>query len=223
MFLNSKYYDSLSGFKLARPTPKRREMDLRIQSRRAFERSLVLTLLVFVILFIAFPEWKGAPESFEPVYFVLEAENIPPTRQGIPRPPPPARPAVPIPSEMQEVVEDIDFVDYTFDFDDLPPVPGPPVGSRLTNNAPRLIKETFPLISNKARRQSLQGVVEYMVTIDKEGAVIDVEIIRNSTNNTSIADAVKQAAYQCKYLPARHKNQLIVAKTLRTFSFDFSK
>jgi len=93
--------------------------------RKTCELSFIITLSIFIVLFLGWKRFITKPGSIQPKELVFLVEEIPHTEQSRPKPAPP-RPSVPIASEDEEIPEEttIEFTD--FNFGDDPPPPPPP-------------------------------------------------------------------------------------------------
>jgi TonB family protein len=82
--------------------------------------------------------------------------------------------------------------------------PGRGVGlSRVVLSPPRAIMESFPEFPPAARKARAQGVVELNIKVDARGKVVDVVVLRNSTENEACAQAAVAAAFRSRYRPAQ--------------------
>ena len=182
-------------------------------------RSLALTLVLLIVLFQA---WKRMPQIQRPValpkeevYFAVE--EVPVTRQGVRKPPPP-RPVVPIPTEEPTVPEDL-----TIEETDLKPeasLAKLPDGDGLAAIVPpRPVAEVFPEYPEKERKRGVQGEVELAMLVDEHGVVQNVQVVRNTTGSKLCAQAAVKAAYQTRFLPARKKNQFVAVWIRKTYKF----
>jgi protein TonB len=104
---------------------KNPKYDLKAQYKKVIELTLVLALLICIVLFQAFKKFdqKELKKNFE--LDKIQAEDIPQTQQEKIAPPP-ARPAIPIESESEDIPDDVTIDDTEIDFDELPPPPPPP-------------------------------------------------------------------------------------------------
>ena len=112
--------------------------DLRLKYRKVLEVSIIFALLIMIFTFYAFKKFEVGIKLPESIDIKIEVIEIPPTEQ-IQRPPPPARPAIPIESEDDELLDDvtIDETDLIFEVSDDAPPPPPPEGVDMTIGEPR--------------------------------------------------------------------------------------
>lgn len=137
---------------------------------------------------------------------------------------PPAMPAMPISAEVERIADDSKMESSDFDSVDktsldIPAHPDVETGRAIGTGAetdsgaggisvePRLIKGVFPVIPERLKGKKIQGETELKVKINENGSVIDVRIIKNTTNSEEIAQAAAEAAFKCVYIPAMSGNK----------------
>ena len=103
---------------------KQPEANLRLTYRKTFWACTAISALLQVVLFSVFQTFDADAyvKSEDPV--IIQLEEIPETKQER-RPPPPARPVVPIATDNPDVPDDvtIEDTDLDLDLDDLAPPP----------------------------------------------------------------------------------------------------
>ena len=88
-----------------------------------------ITLLI--LTFLVFPRVVNRVELDEEVQIIIEQIDIPQTEQ-FDRPPPPARPSVPVESESEDIADDVTLDEFNLDdFDAWDAPPPPPEGPRV--------------------------------------------------------------------------------------------
>ena len=103
---------------------KQPEANLRLTYRKTLWACTGFSTLLHAALFGLFPNFE--PEAYakpeQPI--IIQLEEIPETKQER-RPPPPARPVVPVPTDNPDVPDDvtIEDTDLDLDLDDLAPPP----------------------------------------------------------------------------------------------------
>jgi len=103
---------------------------LRLQYRKTFELSLIFTLAILIATFQVGRQFSLVPSELRNANVTIEVADIPPTEQIRNLSTPPARPAVPVPTEIEFVPEDITIQSANLDLSELPPPPAPPVEDR---------------------------------------------------------------------------------------------
>lgn len=221
-------------FVVIRRTPKHVKMDVIGQEPVQFERMLAGTLFVLMVLALVFQRYTS-----ERVYDDVVSEShfdvsdIPQTSQGGGRgqPTPPEMPAIPIEAESETILETETILFTGFSFNDLPPMPGPPGGGGGggfgagggLSTGPRLVKEVFPNVSERIKGKGIRGEIELKVMVNTSGRVEDVELLRNTTQSSEIAQAAIEAAKQCVYMPGMKGNKPVPVWTIRKLRIDYTE
>ncbi|TDI90908.1 MAG: energy transducer TonB, partial [Caldithrix sp.] len=86
-----------------RKTP---EADLKIKYKKVLELGMVLSMVIMVLVFQTLRAIDMDEPESKTVNIEIEVTDIPPTEQ-FKRPPPPPRPSIPIPTESEDVPEDL--------------------------------------------------------------------------------------------------------------------
>lgn len=188
------------------------------------EKSTILALILVIILFILFPRIKvGKRIKNEGYGTALTVEDIPITRQGTPRKPPP-RPVVPIPSEDDLIPEDVTIEDTELTFENFSSLQGSSTSLGLiTIFQPRPIFEVIPEYSEELQKKGIEGVVKLHLHIDKSGQVINIVVLENTTGSTICANSAKQAAMKGRYIPAKKNGNPTDLWISRTYTFGLQK
>ena len=147
---------------------------------------------------------------------------IPPTEQ-IQRPPPPARPAIPIEAEDDELLDDvtIDETEVVFEARDDAPPPPPNEDDEVfeffaVSEKPVLINKAVPQYPDLARKAQIEGKVVITVTIDKKGNVENAIVFKSVP---MLDEAAQAAAMQCKFKPAKQRDKFVKVKMNIPFDF----
>jgi len=222
------------AFVIRKTLEKNLEADLNRKSRFYFEWSSIITLLLLTVIFIIFPRFKkNEPVPFTTLNAVFHQVDIPQTRQGggLTLPKQPDKPAVPIPSDIDEMAEDV-----TIEFPDryYPDLPfesrgtggGYGVGTGIgsgggsVSTGPRPISEHFPKYLESAKKKGQRGIIELLVKIDEKGIPVEVKVVRNTTGSKELENEAIKATMKSRYRPAKDpdgKNQVVWVP--RTYSF----
>ena len=94
---------------------------------------------------------------------------------------------------------------------------------RVLLSLPRPILETIPEYPVEARKAKAQGVVELNVKIDAAGRVVNVMVLRNTTENHSCAQSAIAAAYRSRYQPAQTPAGPDTAWVIRQYRFSLNE
>jgi len=101
--------------------------------------------------------------------------------------------------------------------------PGSGVGlGRIVISRPRPILETIPEYPLEARKANVQGIVELNVKIDESGKVVNVKVLRNTTENSSCAQSAIAAAFRSRYMPAQTPAGADTAWVVRQYRFSLN-
>ena len=167
------------------PRRKSPGADLRQSYYRVFWPALFASVLVHILLFLIFPSFDVQAFDKAQAPVVIELEQIPETRQER-RPPPPPRPVVPIPTDSDDIPDDVTIETTDFDlfedlapppeFDDLPSLEVEEEEEEIVDiwkveKQPRRKKQVAPEYPAIARKAGIEGQVTVYVLVDKKGKV----------------------------------------------------
>lgn len=197
------------------PEPTVREK-YKLDYRKVVEASMVISLLFLLVLFQAFKRFEGGVDIKAEEQIIIEVDEVPLTEQ-IDRPPPPPRPTVPIPSEDDDIPEDLTIEETELDFDEEPPPAPPPPAEEediifvAYDTAPEAIGGRAAILKNLrypeiARRAGVEGTVFIHALIDRRGNVINTKVLKSLGNNgcdEAAADAIKKT----KWKPALQRDK----------------
>jgi len=189
--------------------------------RIRIEKSLILTLCLIIFIFLLFPTYQFNLKNQQAVYINIEVQDIPITKQGVFRPPPP-RPAVPIPTE-DECIPDDETIEITNLELNLQPLASSGSNKGFGSAPivpPRPIVESFPEFPEEDYKNGVTGTIKLHVKIDESGKVTDVVVLENTTGSKRCAQAAIQAAYRWKYFPGRSGNTPKISWITQNFSFN---
>jgi len=192
-------------------------VDLRAKYRKVIEIALIAALLLCIIIFQAFSQFrqKGNQKQFEVPK--IEVTEVPQTEQEK-LPPPPSRPAIPIESESEDMPDDVTIDDTEIDFDELPPPPPPPAAEDeaasffVPYDDPPDPIGGFAAIQSKlvypeiARKAGIEGTVTVQAKISERGEVIDTRILV-PLGNSGCNEAAVKAIKAVKWKPAKQRDK----------------
>ena len=183
--------------------------------------SMITSLALLLIIINVLPKQLKLSNKIAEVETInLGVEDIPRTEQ-IDRPPPPARPVVPIPTEDEDVPEDLTIESSEIDFAELPPPPPPPQKSEdegyrfIAYDSPpepvggfasmlKYIK--YPAL---AKRAGVECSVIVGVLIDKNGNAVKTVMLKNSGAELGFEEAAQFAVMKMKWKPALQRDNPI--------------
>ena len=193
------------------------EANLRLRYKKIIQFALAFSLLLCIVVFQAFKRFDHKTVNAGFKLSPIEVEAIPPT--NVPKlPSPPARPAIPIESESEDIPDDVTIEDTNIEFDKLPERPAAPV---VENENEYIFifydKEPKPLGGFKAirdnlvypelaRKAGIEGTVVVQAKISNKGEVIDTRIVvplGNSGCNEAAVAAIKAVRWE----PAKQRDK----------------
>ena len=169
-------------------------------------------IVLLIVTFLLFPRIVNKVELDEEIQIIIEQIDIPQTEQ-FDRPPPPARPSVPVESESEDIADDVTLEEFTLDaFDAWDAPPPPPEGPRVKfipyDDPPvplRPIKPKYPEIAQEA---GIEGTVVVQVFVDKNGRVKDTVILKGIPN-TGLDEAATDAIRIVRFKPAKQRERAV--------------
>jgi len=167
-----------------------------------------VSLLIFT--FLIYPRYLGILDLEDVELQEILIENIPQTQQ-IERPPPPARPSVPVESEDEDIADDLTIEETDLDnFEAWDAPPPPPEGPRVKfipyDDPPQPLSEIRPVYPEIAQEAGIEGTVVVQVFIDKKGRVQDTVILKGIPN-TGLDEAAISAIRKTRFRPARQRER----------------
>lgn len=203
---------------------KEPEADLRSRYPRWFELALIIALIFTIGIFYAFKKFESSIKLEKVIDQNIETIEIPPTQQ-IQKPPPPARPKIPLQSEDEELPEDLTIDEQMFEFDkpteELPPPPpeeeeDPIVPFYALSEKPVEVKRVEPVYPELARKAQIEGTVVVKVLVNTQGDVEKVEILKS---HPLLDDAAIAAARQFKFKPGKQRDKYVKVWVSIPFNF----
>lgn len=198
---------------------KNPDVNLKLKYKRVIELGLVISLAICIIIFQAFKKFEKVEVKQKKVDLKIEVEEIPQTEQ-IKMPPPPARPAVPIETESDEIPEDETIEITDLDLTELPPPPPPPPTDDeaaiifVPYDEPPVPIGGFAAIQRNlvypeiARKAGVEGRVIVHVQIDEKGNVVRTKILQSLGNN-GCDEAAVAAIKSVKWKPAKQRDRAV--------------
>ena len=146
------------------PLKKRNEIVVRVTA--------LVGIGLVIANFLIFPRF-GSTVEFESVdQVIIENIDIPQTQQ-IDNTPPPARPSIPVPSDDEDIAEDLTLDELDFDdFSNLDAPPPPPSGPKVVfipyDDPPVAMSPIRPVYPEIAQEAGIEGVVIVQAFIDEK-------------------------------------------------------
>ena len=176
-------------------------------------RVAILSGIVLVtISFLLFPRFLATVEFEKIKQIEIESIDIPQTQQ-IDNTPPPARPSIPVPSDDEDIAEDLTLDELDFDdFSNLDAPPPPPSGPKVKfipyDDPPVAITPIRPVYPEIAQEAGIEGVVVVQAFIDKKGRVKDTLILKG-VPNTGLDEAAMEAIRNTRFRPAKQRERSV--------------
>ncbi len=195
---------------------KNPDVNLKLQYRKVFELSLVISLAVMLAMFQLLRAFNLEATESETPDIKIEVADIPPTEQ-IKRPPPPPKPSIPIPTENEDVPEDLTIESTELDLSDIPPPPPPPDEDDGTSIFVPYDEPPHPIggfvaiqralkYPEIARKAGIEGRVIVQVLVSEKGEVVKTRIIK-SLGHSGCDEAAVNAIRSVKWKPALQRDK----------------
>ncbi len=198
------------------------EVDLRNKYPKWVEWAFVVTLIALIGLFFAFKKFETSAGLSKTEDQIIEIEQIPPTKQ-IQKPPPPARPKIPIESDDEDIPEDLTIeeteIDFNEEIEDLPPPPEeeePIVPFYALSDKPEVIKRVPAAYPELAKKAGIEGTVVLKVLVNTKGDVEDVEVLKS---HPLLDESAINAAKQFKFKPGKQRDRFVKVWMSIPFTF----
>ena len=171
----------------------------------------LLGIGLVILNFLVFPRFGNSLEFDDVEQIIIENIDIPQTQQ-LDNTPPPARPSIPVPTDDEDIADDVTLDDLDFDdFEawDAPPAPsGPKVKFIPYDDPPKPISAIRPIYPEIAQEAGIEGVVVVQAFIDKKGRVKET-IILKGIPNTGLDEAAMEAIRKTRFRPAKHRERAV--------------
>ena len=176
-------------------------------------RVTVLTGIGLIITnFLLFPRFGNNLEFEDVDQVIIENIDIPQTQQ-IDNTPPPARPSIPVPSDDEDIADDLTLDELDFDdFSNLDAPPPPPSGPKVVfipyDDPPQPMTSIRPQYPEIAQEAGIEGVVVVQAFIDKKGRVKETLILKG-VPNTGLDEAAMEAIRKTRFKPAKQRERAV--------------
>ena len=176
---------------------------------------LLTTLLgisLVILNFLLFPRFGNTLEFEDIEQVIIENIDIPQTQQ-IDNTPPPARPSIPVPSDDEDIADDLTLDELDFDdFSNLDAPPPPPSGPKVVfipyDDPPVAMSPIRPRYPEIAQEAGIEGVVVVQAFIDEKGRVKETLILKG-VPNTGLDEAAMEAIRKTRFRPAKQRERAV--------------
>ena len=169
-------------------------------------------VLLLIFTFLMFPRSTNIMDLDDEIQIIIEQIDIPQTEQ-FDRPPPPARPSVPVESESEDIADDVTLDEFNLDeFDAWDAPPPPPEGPRVKfipyDDPPVPLRPIRPKYPEIAQEAGIEGTVVVQVFVDDKGRVKET-IILKGIPNTGLDEAAADAIRNVRFRPAKQRERAV--------------
>ena len=197
---------------------KNPKVDIKRKWQKIFEISLAAALLLMIVAFKYFPNFKPKQQGIEVVQELVNVEDIVNTEQKT-APPPPPKPPIPIEAPSDEDLEDVEIEDTELDVEEEVTAPPPPQEEEeevqldffmAVEEMPAPIggiaaiqkRIIYPEI---AKRAGVQGRVYIKAFVDETGTVKKAEVIKGI--GAGCDEAAVAAVMKTKFKPGKQRGK----------------
>ncbi len=172
----------------------------------------LISISLVILNFLIFPRFINTLEFEEVDQVIIENVDIPQTQQ-IDNTPPPARPSIPVPSDDEDIADDLTLDELDFDdFSNLDAPPPPPSGPKVTfipyDDPPVAMSPIRPTYPEIAQEAGIEGVVVVQAFIDEKGRVKETLILKG-VPNTGLDEAAMEAIRRTRFRPAKQRERAV--------------
>ena len=213
---------------------KQPEANLRLTYRKMLWSCVGVSVVVHGILFALFPSFEAEAYTKAEDPIVIQLEEIPETKQER-RPPPPARPVVPVATDDPDVSDDVTIEDTDLDLDLDDFAPPPPMEDLVDDveleeeeeivelwkveKQPVPTKRAVPQYPDIARKANITGKVFVTALVNKAGKV---ESIGKITGPEVFHEAARAAAQNWEFEPAIQNDKPVKVWVSLPFTFQLN-
>ena len=214
--------------KTRRKDPK---YDLRLHYPKVLELSLIITLLIIAIVLLASKRLEFKRSIVKADQVSIKAEDIPVTQQ-VKRPPPPARPSIPVESDDPELDDDVTIDDVEWDiFDEPPPPPPPPdevvdffaveVQPELVGGAQAIYDYIIEhdLYPEMARIAGINGDVLIQFIVGADGTPRNITVAQEKPSSLGFGEAGVEAIKHMRFKPGKQRDRYVAVNMQQVIRF----
>lgn len=204
---------------------------MKIHYPKVVEISLIITLLMTIVILLSSKEYNINRQAAKAEQVVFKAEDIPITQQ-VKRPPPPARPSIPVESDEADVDESVTIDDIEWDIMDEPPPPPPPpeevVDFFAVEVQPELVggaQAIYEYITNNdlypemAKLAGLNGDVLIQFVVGADGTPRNVVVAQEKPTNAGFGDAGVKAIMAMRFKPGKQRDRYVAVNMQQVIRF----
>ena len=212
---------------------KKPEAEVRLLYPKLVEIGTIGALTLLIIIFLVSKRIETSVELGSTEDVVLETEEIPITQQ-VKRPPPPARPSIPVEdpdvSEEEDLAfEDIDEIDWSVEA----PPPPPPAEETVVDffaveEPPKIIGgskalydylQKHNLYPEMALKAQITGAVIIVFVVDENGNPTNVQVLQEKPAGLGFGEAGVKAIKAMKFTPGYQRDKPVKVKMQQVIRF----
>ena len=172
----------------------------------------LIGISLVILNFLLFPRFGNSLEFEDIEQVIIENIDIPQTQQ-IDNTPPPARPSIPVPSDDEDIADDLTLDELDFDdFSNLDAPPPPPSGPKVVfipyDDPPVAMSPIRPRYPEIAQEAGIEGVVVVQAFIDEKGRVKETLILKG-VPTTGLDEAAMEAIRKTRFRPAKQRERSV--------------
>jgi periplasmic protein TonB len=199
------------------------QADIRSKTRRWFEISLILALLIVTAAFAFFPELERENVAISADQEIVNVQDIDNTRQEN-RPPPPPRPPIPIEAPNSDAIEDID-ISSEIDIQETMATPAAPPAKKevqeeevyfeVVEDPPTIVGgleavRKHLIYPDLAIRAGVEGTVIVLAFVNKDGVVTGTQVVRGIGGGCD--EAAMEAVKKVRFNPGMQRGKPVNVK-----------
>ena len=174
--------------------------------------TVLIGIGLIITNFLLFPRFGNNLEFEDVDQVIIENIDIPQTQQ-IDNTPPPARHSIPVPSDDEDIADDLTLDELDFDdFSNLDAPPPPPSRPKVVfipyEDPPQPMTSIRPQYPEIAQEAGIEGVVVVQAFIDKKGRVKETLILKG-VPNTGLDEAAMEAIRKTRVKPAKQRERAV--------------
>ena len=172
----------------------------------------LIGILLITLNFLLYPRFVNTVDFEDVEQVIIENIDIPQTQQ-IDNTPPPARPSIPVPSDDEDIADDLTLDELDFDdFSNLDAPPPPPSGPKVVfipyDDPPVAMTPIRPQYPEIAQEAGIEGVVVVQAFIDEKGREKETLILKG-VPNTGLDEAAMEAIRSTRFRPAKQRERAV--------------
>ncbi|MBD3165425.1 TonB family protein [bacterium] len=212
---------------------KKPEAEVRLRYPKYVELGLLISLLVLTVIFLFSKRFEIEGEAKKPPPDSLIVEEIPITQQ-VKRPPPPARPSIPVEDPEVDIeddiaFEDIDEIDWSVEAPPPPPsieeevvdffaVESPP---QMQGGSQALYEymsknEMYP---DMARQAGIEGDVIVQFIVGADGKPKDVTVAQERPQGLGFGEVATKAILAMEFKPGYQRDKPVAVRMQQVIRF----